>query len=112
MAQTRTAKRRAGFEELMQEITRLPELDLPALRQRWVALMGDDPAPTWGLALLMRALAYRLQERSAAGLQPATQRLLDRVAENGTKAVARALRNQRANAGTVLIREWVGSVTG
>jgi hypothetical protein len=56
----------------------------------------------------MRALAYRLQERSAAGLKPATQRLLDRVAENGTKAAAREMPNPRASVGSVLIREWGG----
>ena len=115
MRQRRTAERRVkgravggNLEELGRDVASLPALDMPALRQRWAALMGDDPSPNWGRALLVRALAYRLQERSAAGLKPATQRLLDRVAENGTQAVARDLRNPRASAGSVLIREWGG----
>ena len=115
MAQKRRSERRAkrsaigaGSRELTQQITYLPVLDMPTLRQRWAELMGDDPSPTWGRALLMRALAYRLQERSAAGLKPSTQRLLDRVAENRPKDAARDMRNPRVTAGTVLIREWGG----
>jgi hypothetical protein len=115
MAQTRTLDRRpkataigAGLEELAREVASLPALDMPALRQRWAALMSDDPSPNWGRALLMRAIAYRLQERSAAGLKPSTQRLLDRVAENRSRDAAQVMPNRRASAGTVLIREWGG----
>jgi len=98
----------ASLEELSQEIAQLPALDMPALRQRWTELMDDDPSPTWGRALLMRALAYRLQERTAAGLKPSTQRLLDRVAEYRAKDAARDRPNSRVTAGSVLIREWGG----
>jgi hypothetical protein len=114
MAHKRRSERRAkrsataaGLEGLSQEIAQLPALDIPARRQRWTALMNDDPSPIWGGALLMRALAYRLQERSAAGLKPSTQRLLDRVAENRAKDAARDKPNSRVTAGTVLIREWM-----
>src|SRR5437870_10074506 len=67
------------------EIARLAALDVVALRQRWAALFGDDPSPNFGRALLIRAIAYRLQEKALAGLKPSTQRLLDRIADNRSK---------------------------
>jgi hypothetical protein len=96
------------LEELAREITRLPALDVLALRQRWAALFGDDPAPNLGRALLTRAIAYRLQERASAGLKPSTQRVLDRIADNRSKDAPEYIPERRASAGTVLIRQWRG----
>jgi len=81
---------------------------VPALRQRWAALFGDDPSPNLGRALLIRAIAYRLQEKALAGLKPSTQRLLDRIADNPSKDTPLYMPKRRASAGTVLIREWRG----
>jgi Protein of unknown function (DUF2924) len=115
MMQRTTSNRRvkgsaihAGFEDVTREISHLPALDIPSLRQRWVALVGGDPSPNWGRTLLMRAIAYRLQERSAAGLKPSTQRLLDRIAENRSEEAPPSIAQRRAIPGTVLIREWGG----
>ncbi len=33
---------RGSLGELAQEITHLPALEVPAMRQRWAALFGDD----------------------------------------------------------------------
>jgi Protein of unknown function (DUF2924) len=96
------------LEELAREITRLPALDVPALRQRWAALFGDDPAPHLGRTLLIRATAYRLQEKALAGLKPSTQRVLDRIADNRSKDALQYVPQRRASAGTVLMREWHG----
>ncbi len=96
------------LEKPAQEIVRLPALDVPALRQRWAALFGDDPAPNLGRALLIRAIAYRLQEKALAGLKPSTQRVLDRIADNRSKDAPLDIAKTRASAGTVLIREWRG----
>jgi hypothetical protein len=94
------------LEELAREIRHLPALDVPALRQRWAALFGDDPSPGLGRTLLIRAIAYRMQERSFAGLKRSTQRVLDRIAENPSKDAPRFIPQPRATAGTVLIRQW------
>jgi Protein of unknown function (DUF2924) len=96
------------LEGLAREITRLPALDVPALRQRWATLFGDDPSLSFGRALLLRAIAYRLQEKASAGLKPATQRLLDRIADNRSKDEPLDILKPRASAGTVLIRQWRG----
>src|SRR5437870_2651751 len=96
------------LEELAGEITRLAALDVVALRQRWAVLFGDDPSPNFGRALLIRAIAYRLQEKTLAGLKPSTQRVLDRNADNRSKDVPQYIPKRRTSAGTVLIREWRG----
>src|ERR1700674_5212048 len=79
------------LEELAREISRLLALDVPALRQRWAALFGDDPSPNFGRGLLLRAIAYRLQEQASPGLKPATQRGLDRIADNPSKDPPRSI---------------------
>src|ERR1019366_8929832 len=84
------------LEELAREITRLPALDVPALRQRWAALFGADPSPNLGRALLIRAIAYRLQEKAFAGLKPSTQRVLDRIADNRSKDALQSIPQRRA----------------
>ena len=58
------------LEELVREITRLPALDLLALRHLWAALFGADPPTNLGRGLLIRAIAFRLQEKAFAGLKP------------------------------------------
>ncbi len=98
----------ANFKELAQETAHLQALALPALRQRWVTLFDDDPSLSFGRGLLIRAIAYRLQEKASPGLKPATQRLLDRVADNRSNAALSDIPQRRASAGTVLIREWGG----
>lgn len=96
------------LEELAREIMRLPALDVPALRQRWAAIFGDDPSANLGRALLIRAIAYRLQEKAFAGLKPSTQRILDRNTDNRSKDAPQSIPQRRTSAGTVLIRQWRG----
>jgi hypothetical protein len=96
-----------GSEQLAEEITRLVALDLPALRQKWTKLLGAAPSPHLGRVLMVRAIAYRLQEKAFGGLKPSTQKILDRVCD-GRGEVAHERAPKRAGAGTVLIREWGG----
>src|SRR5665213_983472 len=88
------------LEELAQKIKHLRALDVPALKQKWAALFGDDPSPNLGRTLLTRAIAYRLQEKALAGLKPAMQRVLDRAADNSPKSASQYISQQRASAGT------------
>jgi len=97
-----------GSEDLAREIASLSALDAETLRQRWRALIGADPAPYLGRSLMVRALAYRLQERALGGLKLATQRILDRVCDGREEAASRRIPKRRAAAGSVLIREWRG----
>jgi len=70
---------RSGVQDLAQEVSRLLELDTPALRTRWMELFGEEPSPQFGRTLLLQAIAYRLQERALGGLKRSVQRILDRV---------------------------------
>src|SRR5713101_7629273 len=96
-----------GSEQLAEEITRLLALDVPALRQKWTALLGAKPSPHLGRVLMVRAIAYRLQEKAFSGLKPSAQRILDRVCD-GPEAAQEHIPKRRASAGTVLLREWRG----
>ena len=89
-------------------VASVPALDVAALRQRWKALFGADPSPHVGRSLMVRAIAYRLQEKALGGLKPATQRLLDRILEGRSEIALERIPNRRASAGTVLIRQWRG----
>jgi Protein of unknown function (DUF2924) len=97
-----------GSEELAREVTQLLALDAAALQQRWVAIFGADSSLRLGRRLMIRALAYRLQEGALAGLKPSTLRILDRVANGRATVGLQPARKQRASARTVLIREWRG----
>jgi len=99
---------RSGPEDLAREVAALPTLDAAALKQRWAALFGGDPPPNLGHSMLIRALAYRLQEKALGGLKPSVQRILDRVTETGSLAALERIRKRPASAGTVLIRRWRG----
>jgi Protein of unknown function (DUF2924) len=51
-------------------LARLPELDLSELRQQWRALYKADASPHLSRELLLRAVAYRIQEVTLGGLRP------------------------------------------
>src|ERR1700735_3949992 len=97
-----------GSDELAQEITRLLVLDVAALRQKWMAFFGASPSPGLGRVLMVRAIAYKMQERAFGGLKPSTQKILDRVCGTGSKIAQQHIPRHRAGVGTVLIREWRG----
>lgn len=115
MAQTRSTKSnqrrphvRGISEHLAKEIDELLTVDARALRQQWAKLFGAEPSPLIGDALIIRAIAYRLQERAFGGLKPAARRVLDRISEGPSDAVLANIPQPRAGAGSVLIREWGG----
>ena len=99
----------ASSERLSAEITTLESLDSTQLRERWKVLYGTEPPPRSSRDFLMRAVAYRLQERVLGGLSAATRRLLEQVAEDSCarRAVRVALR-RKLQAGAILLREWGG----
>jgi Protein of unknown function (DUF2924) len=109
-ARNRTGDRsRIGEPDaLAREISQLVAFDAPALRRRWVELMGDDPPLNLGRKMMLQAIAYHAQERTFGGLKPSTLRILDRVADGPASAESKRAPTRRASAGTVLIRQWHG----
>ena len=90
-------------------LARLPELDLPELRQQWRTLYRCDASPHLSRELLLCAVAYRLQEVALGGLRPERQRQLRHIAEqfNETGEIRRRTRVE-LKSGTRLVREWQG----
>jgi DUF2924 family protein len=90
-------------------LSRLPELDLGELRQQWRALYKADASPHLSRELLVRAVAYRMQEVALGGLRPERQRQLRHVAQqlNQTAEIRRRARLE-LKSGTRLVREWRG----
>jgi hypothetical protein len=90
-------------------LARLPELDLGELRQRWRALYKADESPHLSRELLVRAVAYRMQEAALGGLRPQRQRQLRQIAQqlDQTAEIRRRARLE-LKSGTRLVREWRG----
>ena len=90
-------------------LARLPELDLGELRQRWRALYKADASAHLSRELLLRAVAYRIQEVTLGGLRSDRQRQLRQAARqfNETGEIRRRARPE-LKSGTRLVREWRG----
>jgi hypothetical protein len=90
-------------------LARLPELALSELRQQWRALYKSEASPHLSRELLLRAVAYRMQEIVFGGLRPEHQRQLRQFAQQfkETGEIRRRARPE-LKSGTRLVREWQG----
>ena len=90
-------------------LSRLTELNLGELRQQWRALYKADASPHLSRELLVRAVAYRMQEAALGGLRPQRQRQLRQFAQqlDQTAEIRRRARLE-LKSGTRLVREWRG----
>jgi hypothetical protein len=92
-------------------LSRLPELDIGELRQQWRGLYRAEAPPHLSRELLVRAVAYRMQELALGSLRPEPQRRLHQIAQDlhsTGKAQIRA--RLELKPGTRLMREWHGCV--
>jgi Protein of unknown function (DUF2924) len=81
------------------------------LRERWADLYGMAPALRISRDVLVRGVAYRIQEAAQGGLGKSCRRQLLRLAEALRDGGAiPATQGQSFKAGTKLIREWKGKV--
>ena len=94
---------RSGTRSLTDELAELRRLDPSALKQRWRALYRTEAPVHIGRALLLQAIAYRLQERVLGGLKSSTRRLLERAAEDNVD------RRPPTNAPAARVSQMVGS---
>jgi hypothetical protein len=70
------------------------------LAEHWAEYFGAVPLPRTSRSLMIRAVAYKLQERALGGFSAATRRLLS------SQEPAPVRRRRALSPGTVLIREW------
>ena len=90
-------------------LSRLLTLDIGELRQQWRGLYKTQAPRHFSRELLVRAVAYRMQELARGGLRPEPQRQLRRIAQQ-FKKTGDATMPARAELkpGTRLMREWQG----
>jgi hypothetical protein len=90
-------------------LSRLPKLDIRELREEWRRLYKADASPHLSRELLIRAVAYRMQEVALGGLRPEPQRQLRQIAQQLKHAGAVPIRlRSQLKSGTRLMREWQG----
>ena len=90
-------------------LARLPELDLGELRQQWRALYKSEASPHLSRELLVRAVAYRMQEIALGGLRPGQQRQLRQFARQLKENREERMRARpELKPGTRLVRGWQG----
>jgi Protein of unknown function (DUF2924) len=98
----------ATHGQLSQQIAALNDLAAPQLRAEWRRLYRSQP-PRLSRDLLVRSIAYRMQELAYGGLSKATRRRLSALAEepeaNGSVVPERST---RVRPGMRLVREWHG----
>jgi hypothetical protein len=95
---------------LAQEIAALQEAAPADLKERWRALYGTEAPRRISRDLLIRALAYRIQEKALGGLKPSTRRLLIKVAADASaRRPIEVAPEPSIKPGTVLLREWHGT---
>ena len=90
-------------------LARLPELNLGELRQQWRTLYKAEASTHLSRELLVRAVAYRMQELALGGLRPEPRRHLLRIAQQFKETgAANTPRRPELKPGTRLVREWQG----
>jgi len=95
---------------LAHEIEALRQATLAELKERWRALYGTEPPRRISRDLLVRALAYRIQETALGGLKPSTRRVLAKVAAHASaNRHLEVAPESNLKPGTVLLRKWHGT---
>jgi hypothetical protein len=90
-------------------LARLPKLGLRELRQHWRVLYKAEASPHLSRELLLRAVAYRMQEVALGGLRPQWQRQVRQFAQHLKESQEGRIRpHPELKPGTRLVREWQG----
>jgi len=97
-------------ETLAANLAGLQPLGRRELKQRWEDLYDSPCPPHMSRTLLLRALAYRIQEQALGGLDRATRRRFDRAAADLAAGRAPVPPGPKIKPGTRLLREWQGKV--
>ena len=103
---SRATQHAAAYREAL---SRLPELDLGELRQQWRTLYKAEASPHLSRELLLRAVAYRIQEVTLGGLRTGPQRQLRQISQQFKQTgAANTPCRPELKPGTRLVREWQG----
>ena len=94
-------------ERSTEALSRLPHLDLGELRELWCNLYKTEAAPRLSRELLVRAVAYRMQEIASGGPRLELQRHLRQIGLE-LQQTGRMRTRPQLKPGTRLVREWRG----
>jgi hypothetical protein len=96
-----------GNDSSREALSRLPKLDIHRLREKWRSLYKTDASLHLSRELLVRAVAYRMQELASGRPRPELQRQLRQIAVELQQTGQATIRLQ-LKPGTRLVREWQG----
>ena len=95
--------------DVSEQLTALPEMNKAALAALWREHFGTPPPEQIRRDLIIRVLAYKIQEQAFGGLCSSIRRRLRQFANAMEKDPNSMISNTRAiKPGTRLIREWQG----
>jgi hypothetical protein len=92
------------------EVEELRSADLEVLRQRWSDLFARAPSSRVSRDVLIRGVAFRLQEETYGGLSRTSRRQLGKLANDLRSGTPFSQPPCSFKPGTRLIREWKGKV--
>ena len=101
--------------EILRQITQLEQMTRSELQARWQELYGTEP-PSYRRDVLVKRLAYRIQELAHGGVSEATRAKLRENLDNDGLDVEKVQETRRQRqrrddqpvAGTRLVRYWRG----
>ncbi len=105
MRNGRSQPPRPNDGQIAQEIERISGLDLAGVRVLWRATFKKEPPGALTRDLLVRQLAWHIQEKAFGGHEAATQRLLDAY---GRQDADKVVLFRRLKPGTSVVREYQG----
>ncbi len=95
--------------DVSERLKTLPAMSKIGLSRLWEELFNKPVPERIRKELMVRILAYRIQEQAFGGLSPKTRRRLDQIAGALGKNQNAAISNMaRSKPGTRLIRSWQG----
>lgn len=99
-----------GYTDLEAKLTAIEKLGLSELRAEWRRLFRKPPPHRLSRDLLIRGIAYKIQEAVHGGLSKPTLRRLKILSDQSASGARGKLERQSAfKPGTKLLREWNGT---
>jgi hypothetical protein len=96
-------------QTISRKLASLESSPIKVLKEQWRELYGSEPPHRISRELLIRTVAYRIQEQARGGLKPSTRRFLVRLASDARGGQPMKFEpTATASAGTVLMRDWHG----
>ena len=103
-------RKQRARKTLAVDLAALSDFPLNELKERWSDLYGSACPPRMSRNILVRAIAYRVQERALGGLDRSTRRRFDRAAADLAAGRIPVPLAPKIKPGTRLLREWQGKV--